>query len=376
MIRFVVSLATTTVLFTTGLIASGQTVDELRRPAVAFLKARQNNDGSWTHPTSLGVTGLVTRALLGSGLAVDDPVIMTALQQLESNVRPTGGIHASDSLHRNYETCIALMAFSTANTGGRYDVVIDRAQRFLAGLQWDEGEGVESSDPAWGGAGYGKHQRPDLCNSEFLVEALKTAGLKDYDPEMKRVIQFISRCQNLESEHNSTEFGPLINDGGFYYTPAAGGDSKSGTEANGGLRSYGSMTYAGVKSLIYAGLQPDDPRILAATEWIGRHYTLDQNPGMGDQGLYYYFHTFAKTMSAFGNDEFIDAEGRKHDWRTELTERLSDLQNPNGSWINPRAQRWEEGDPHLVTAYCLLALSHCESSLSIESADSRKSTSE
>ena len=190
------------------------------------------------------------------------------------------------------------------------------------------------------------------------------------------LLMFVSRTQNLESVHNTTEFAGLINDGGFYYTPAAGGDSKAGVESNGGLRSYGSMTYAGVKSLIYAGLQRDDPRIEAATEWIRHHYTLDKNPGMGDQGLYYYFHTFAKTMAAFGEDEFVDSEQQKHNWRQELTERLGELQNANGSWVNPAAPRWEEGDPNLVTAYCLLALRHVESSPSEESAKSPASRTE
>ncbi len=375
MIRSVICLATTTILLSGNAIPAEQTVDEMRRRAVAFLKARQNEDGSWTHASTVGITGLVTSALLKSDLTVDDPVIAAALRQLEFNIRPNGGIYAPNSVHRNYETCITVMAFSAVNSDGRYDHTIEQAREFLTGLQWDEGEGLESSDPAWGGAGYGKHQRPDLCNSEFLVEALKTAGLEDDDPEMQRVVQFISRCQNSESEHNTTEFAGLINDGGFYYTPAAGGDSKAGVDANGGLRSYGSMTYAGVKSLIYAGLQPGDPRIQAATEWIRRHYTLDQNPGMGAQGLYYYFHTFAKTMDAFGDDVFVDADNRKHNWRQELMARLRDLQRPNGSWSNP-ADRWEEGDSHLVTGYCLLALSHCESSPLEDLPDSQASTAE
>lgn len=366
MLRSIVFTIAALLFLDANVSTAQESIGEMRRRAVAFLKARQNDDGSWTHPSATGISGLTTTALMESGVSADDPVIVAALKHLESSIQPDGGVYAPNSVHRNYDTCIAVMAFSKANSGGRYDQIIKQARGFLSGLQWDEGEGIESSDPAWGGAGYGKHQRPDMCNSEFLVEAIKASGVKDYDPEMQRVITFISRCQNLESEFNDTEFAPLINDGGFYYTVAAGGDSKAGVEPNGGLRSYGSMTYAGVKSLIYAGLDPEDPRIEAATEWIRRHYTLDHNPGMGAQGLYYYFHTFAKTMSAFGDDEFVDADGNKHNWQQELTDRLSELQHPNGSWTNP-ADRWEEGDPHLVTAYCLLALHHCDSSPSGES---------
>ena len=375
MIRSTICLITACLLSSGFAIAADESISEMRHRAVAFLKARQNDDGSWTHSSAVGITGLVTSALLESGVAADETVVVSALNQMESNVQLNGGIFAPNTIHRNYDTCIAIMALSAANTEGRYDKIIERANGFLAGLQWDEGEGIESSDPAWGGAGYGKHQRPDLCNTEFMIEALHQEGLSGDDPAMQKLLMFVSRTQNLESQHNTTEFAGLINDGGFFYTPAAGGDSKAGTEANGGLRSYGSMTYAGVKSLIYAGLKPGDPRIQAATGWIRRNYTLDQNPGLGAQGLYYYFHTFAKTMDAFGENEFVDADNHKHEWREELATRLSGLQQPNGSWVNP-ADRWEEGDPHLVTAYCLLALSHCESSSSKESANSGASSAE
>ena len=176
---------------------------------------------------------------------------------------------------------------------------------------------------------------------------------------MKKALQFVSRCQNLESEHNTLPFAAKINDGGFFYTAAAGGETKAELTANGGLRSYGSMTYAGLKSMIYAGVDPKDKRVRAAFQWIQKHYTLESNPGVGQQGLYYYYHTFAKALSALEVDYLVDAEQTKHDWRKELAERLFKLQRGNGSWVN-KADRWFEGDPNLVTAYSLLALSYCD----------------
>jgi len=89
---------------------------------------------------------------------------------------------------------------------------------------------------------------------------------------VQKALVFISRCQNLETEHNTTKFASKINDGGFYYTVAAGGESKAGETAGGGLRSYASMTYAGLKSMIYAGVDKDDPRVKAAMKWIQKHY--------------------------------------------------------------------------------------------------------
>ena len=163
----------------------------------------------------------------------------------------------------------------------------------------------------------------------------------------------------IRDRHNTTPFAGKIGDGGFYYTPAAGGTSQAGLAANGGLRSYGSMTYAGLKSMIYAGVQPSDPRIKAARTWIQANYTVRLNPGLGQQGLYYYYHTFAKSLSVLDLDLVKDSAGVRHDWRSELFDQLAKLQRPNGSWVN-RAPRWYEGDPNLSTTYILLALKYCQ----------------
>lgn len=331
----------------------------VRLKAVNFLKSAQAEDGSWTSPAAAGLTALATTSLLKSGVPADDPVVTRSLKYLESLVQKDGGIYHTRTLHRNYETSISLLAFHTANTAGRYDKQIAGAEKFLRHLQWDKGEGLESTDPGFGGAGYGKHQRPDLSNTQFFQEALVAAGVKKNDPAMKNVLRFVSRCQNLETEDNTTPFAAKIGDGGFYYTPAAGGTSQAGLAANGGLRSYGSMTYAGLKSMIYAGVKKDDPRITAALNWIRRNYSVSRNPGLGQQGLYYYYHTFAKSLAVLNLDFLEDSGGVAHDWRAELFEQLSRLQKPNGSWVN-RAPRWYEGDPNLSTAYTLLALSYCQ----------------
>lgn len=334
-------------------------LQKARNKAADFLRSSQNDDGSWTSAKAPGITALVTTGLLQSGIPADDPMVAKALKHIEGFVQQDGGIYFSGTTHRNYETSIAVLAFHEANRDGRYNKTLAGAANFLRGLQWDEDEDLKRSDDGYGGAGYGSHERPDLSNTQFFVEALRSTGAKADDPSIQKALLFISRCQNLESEHNATKFASKINDGGFYYTIAAGGSSQAGVEANGGLRSYGSMTYAGLKSMIYAGLGPDDSRVKAATNWIQQHYTVRENPGMGQQGLYYYFHTFAKALSAMELDLLEDAQGVKHDWRKELAEHLVSAQRENGSWVNRQA-RWYEGDPNLVTAYTLMALSYCE----------------
>ena len=292
--------------------AVGPNIEQLtkiRNRGINFLRNTQNDDGSWTTPTAPGITGLIATSLMQNGVPAEDPAVKNALKHLSTFVQKDGGIYYSKSNYRNYETCIAILAFHAANKNGKYDTLIKNAENFLRDLQWDEGEGLESSDTGYGGGGYGKHQRPDLSNTQFLIEALKTAGAKKDDPALKKALIFVSRAQNLESEHNNTAFAAKVNDGGFYYTPAAGGTSQAGLAANGGLRSYGSMTYAGLKSMIYAGLTSKDPRVKAAFEWIQRHYTVEVNPGLGQQGLYYYYHTFAKALSVLNLDTLEDTTG-------------------------------------------------------------------
>ena len=77
---------------------------------------------------------------------------------------------------------------------------------FIRGIQWDEKEGADKSNPAHGGAGYGKHKRPDLSNTNFLVEALKASGAGPDDPAMKKALAFVSRCQKLgnRTQYNKT----------------------------------------------------------------------------------------------------------------------------------------------------------------------------
>ena len=141
-----------------------------------------------------------------------------------------------------------------------------------------------------------------------------------------------------------------------------GGERKAGTVTIKGrpeLRSYGSMTYAGFKSMLYADVDRKDPRIQNAVAWIRRHYTLDENPNMpgrqSQQGLYYYFHTFARAMHAWGRPHIVDQAGIKHNWRAELCRKIISLQNEDGSWVN-HADRWEEANPHYVTAHAILAI--------------------
>lgn len=334
--------------------------EQMVSQAIEYLRTKgQSDDGSYSATAGTGVTSLVTTAMLRHGRSADDPLVAKSLKYLQTSVQPDGGIYVTGSPYRNYETCLAILCFTEANRDGRYDEILKRADAFVKDLQWDEGEGKDKSDFAYGGAGYGNNKRADLSNTSFLIDALTATG-NDADSEaIQRALIFVSRCQNLETPHNMTPHSSKNPDGGFYYTADAGGYSQAGPTDAGGLRSYGSMTYAGLKSMIYAGVSPDDPRVKAAIKWIEKNYDLQTNPGMGDAGLYYYYHTFAKALSAIDQDIFVDEQQRRHNWRAELVAELSRQQRSDGSWINQNS-RWLEGDANLVTGYALLTLSYCQ----------------
>jgi len=330
---------------------------------LAYLEATQDPSGAWDAfgKPHLGVTALVAKCFAqDEHYGPNHPVTKRAVAYLMKYVQPDGGIYVEGDGLQNYLTSASIMALAAMHDPAQQKT-IKGAQEFLRQLQWDSGEGYERDNPWYGGQGYGSGKRPDLSNTQMMIEALHDSGLAADDPMYKKAMVFISRCQMLGST-NDQAMAAGSTDGGFVYSPANGGESKAGTEVVNGkprLRTYGSMTYAGFKSMLYANVDHDDPRVKAAVAWIRSHYTLDHNPNMpgaqSEEGLYYYFLVFSKAMQAWGVEEVRDQHDVPHPWRAELCQKLGTLQRPDGSWVNEK-DRWFEGNPHLVTAYAVLAL--------------------
>jgi squalene-hopene/tetraprenyl-beta-curcumene cyclase len=344
---------------------------------LAYLKTQQKPDGSWQSDRDPpAITAIVLKAFVQSPpYSYKDDFIARGYAKLLSYQLPDGGIYKD--LLANYNTSIAISALSAANNP-EFKPHIDAAVAYLKKLQWNNPGGIapegETVPKQWqGGWGYGGRSRgggrPDLSNVQLAMDALKDAGLKPGDPAFEAAVTFVTRQQNL-SQTNDQPWAS--NDGGFVYGPGDKGQGESMAGAfndNAGarrLRSYGSMTYAGLKSYIYASLSKDDPRVKAAFDWISQNYTLDANPGMGDPalsqaGLYYYFHTLARALNAYDVPTITDAKGASHDWRLELIGKLAQLQKPDGSFSGDA--KWMESNPVLVTSYVVLALQEVERDL-------------
>jgi len=347
--------------------------------AVEFLKTSQGDTGGWSHnpqgPNFPAISGLVINAmLLDPRIDSTDSYVKQGLDYILSFTKDDGSIH--DGMLPTYNTAICISALSRARTH-QADSALASGIAFLRTVQYhnDNTGGIEAPDfnepvsedhPYFGGVGYGRHGRPDMSNMSFFLQAMHDAEVSTEDPAFKRALVFLSRVQ-MNDDTNDMPYADSSNQGGFIYATVPNaesidgraGQSMAGTieEKNDGgsitrLRSYGSMTYAGFKSLVYADLSPDDPRIVAAWNWIESNYSLEENPGMGDQGYYYFICVMAKALDAYGVNEVGGL-----DWRVDLVDTLEDLQLDDGSFAI-KHERWMENNPDLITAFALTALQY------------------
>jgi squalene-hopene/tetraprenyl-beta-curcumene cyclase len=331
------------------------------------LKKAQKEPGDWGDP---GISALVINTFFLSLPKVTKsthPFLWKGLEKLAALQKPDGSIF----LHGNatYVTSVCVMSF-VYSRDTRFEETLKRAMDFLLASQV-----FDSQSKFDGGFGYeDRKKKPggpysDIVNTEYALEALHLGGIPADNPVWARSIAFLTRCQHV-SEKNPASWVDASGryTGGFVYYP---GESKAGKytlpDGKTVLLPYGSVTYAGIKSMIYAHLTKKDPRVAAALEWIKRNWTLENNPGfdvtkdrhLGKQGIFYYFVTFAKTMHALGRDTVTDARGATHDWRRELVGRIVPLQKEGGAWKNEWKSIWWEAMEPLATSYAVQALSYC-----------------
>ena len=351
--------------------------------AIEFLRSTQGESGGWSvnpdGPDFPAITALAVEGmLLDPRFDQRDESAAAGIGYVLGFAKPDGGIH--DGVLPTYNTAICVSMLSHVRTPGAMRAV-GGGVALLKRMQWgafDPATNPSPEAPAWtepigedhpyfGGMGYGKHGRPDLSNTQFFVQALHDAGVSTRDPAYARALVFLRRVQ-MDGRVNPMPYAHGSRQGGFIYATVPNaesvdsvpGQSQAGsveeTLADGRvetrLRAYGSMTYAGFKSLIYADLPPDDPRVTAALGWIEDHFSVSENPGLGKQGLYYQYAVMARALDAWGSDEI---GGR--DWRAEIVRAIAGLQEPDGG-MRVVHDRWLENDRNLITAYALVALGH------------------
>lgn len=347
-----------------GVRASVQTDPLVKRTdagvkqGLEFLRRTQQPDGSWQRYP--GITAIAVLGFLRNGVTEKDPAVARAIRYLAAQAKPSGAIYTNAfgpaQALPNYNTSLSVLALHHTKNP-RYQPLIRKAQEFLAQSQYDEGEGFKRNDRQYGGIGYGSREdNPDLSNLQQALEALKETDYSANAEVWDKALVFLQRCQN-RSESNDQKWAGQ--DGGFVYS--ASGESKADEFTKRPHSSYGSMTYAGLKSYLYCNVSRKDPRTQSALRWITRHFSVKDNPNLGDAGLYYYYHTMSKALAVHGEKVIVGSDGKKHHWARELAGELLARQQRDGSWVNSNA-RWRENDPHLVTGFALISLANCRAS--------------
>lgn len=313
--------------------------------------------GYWADPKFPAMTGLVLLALTGAP-GHDPAQVDRAVAYIVSCAQPDGGIYIPNPVRKggglgNYNTAICMTALHAARPADpAINKLVLNARAFIAASQLT-GDGEYA-----GGFGYDRENQreyTDLMNTHFALEAMRRtqsledarpAGQKHADIDWPAALAYVARLQNSHGDDA----------GGFFYNPT---DAKAGTRTTDDgtviLRSYGSITYAGLLSMVYANLKPHDPRVRSAVDYATRHWTLDENPGMGQEGLYFYFNVMSRALTASRLPSLQTQTGDTIHWQQQLAQRLAALQRPDGSWSNPNNRFWEN-DPSLATAYALIAL--------------------
>jgi squalene-hopene/tetraprenyl-beta-curcumene cyclase len=369
--------------------------------AVAYLRSQQDAaSGGWAVPPVAeggepgagqphypAITALVMIAMLSDpGIQPDDAAVQSGVKYLLNHQRPDGGIY--DRVLPSYNTSIALSALAkldTSKSPPQVVAAISAAQQFLRGLQWSESgvataggdeapHSIVKDHPYYGGVGYGKHGRPDNSNLGVMLQGLHDSGVSPDDAAFQRALTFLQRTQMLGSV-NDMPYADGSRQGGFIYATVPNAESVEGRAGQSfagmieetlddgtkisRLRCYGSMTYSGFKSYLYANLSHEDERVKAAFDWIRRNYTVEENPGLGTDGMYYYFVTMSRALAAWGEPtiQAIKPDGTTESrrWADDLIDRLAGLQNADGSFRSVD-DRWMENNPVLITAYAGIAL--------------------
>lgn len=331
------------------------------RKGLAWLVAKQKDDGAWSNERFPALTGLPLWALAEAFPEHPEYAanIAAAVVFLKGKAQPDGGIYVPDPRRGgsglgNYNTSICMMALQAT---GRKDVIplILKARTFTANTQ------LTGSDVHTGGFGYDQNGRrySDLSNTAMAIDAMRmTESAEEFRPagEAKADLDWDAALKYVSSMQSRQEGDDK---GGFVYTKCFARPLSADTAGaeRPRLQAYGSITYDGLLSLLHCRLTPKDPRVVSALDYCARHWTLEENPGQGAQGVYFYYEILTRALNASRTGMIERVGGKKVDWRTEVIRKVVSLQKQEGQWVNSN-NRWWESDPVLATSYSLICLEH------------------
>jgi hypothetical protein len=292
-----------------------------------FLVRQQKPDGHWdalqSNDKQVGATGLVLVALANAGLDAEHPAMRRGLAWIRTQV-PDQTYH------------VALQTMALAMLSPEADAAI-----LARNVAWLEAAQV-AAGPQAGGWSYGlRGGGSDNSNAQFALLALHEAS---------RVNIPVSRETWVRSQQ--------------YWVSCANADGSWGY--SGRSPGTGSMTCAGIASVWITSEQIGTPDAQAARngvsccgggrspmtferglDWLGRRFSVTENPGTGDTWLYYYLYGMER-VGRFTARRFIG----DHDWYREGARMFIDVQDRLTGHF--KARRIE--DEVVSTSFALLFL--------------------
>lgn len=284
-----------------------RSADQMRLAALRYLSRRQEPDGAWLGRYGPAVTALVIRAFLKAGEPSTAPQVARGLQFIQTCRQVNGGYYLFDE--PAYNTAIVIRTLSMLH-GRTYARRCSKAMAFLQSIA-----------------------RPQFVTSQGLRHWFYARGDGMQSPPLH--VTSPSRSPAIDAQ-GAGELDP---------------HERAGNVRVGG---YGSITYAQLKSMVYADLSPHDPRVAKLLRWLREDTMIQTDPAAhGGKGLFYFCLVYARVMHAM---EDAKARAKIHAWRPRLVALMRKLRRPGGYWRNTASPQWLEGNRIMATTYAALIL--------------------
>ena len=295
-----------------------------------FLVRQQKGDGYWEAMSSpdkrVGATGLVLLALGNAGLTPDDPTMRRGLAWLRTQ--------EPDDTY-----AVSLQTMALAMLSPETDAVI-----LAKNVRWLEDAQVKVG-PGAGSWSYKLAPGPtigDNSNTQFALLGLHEAaraGIPVSDDTWVRSQQYWVSCANADGSWGYSGRSP-----GTGSMTCAGIASIWITAENIGIPD--AQAGAGSVSCCGGGRSPDV--LERGLAWLGRRFSVTQNPGVGgDTWLYYYLYGLER-VGRFTARRYIG----EHDWYREGASMFVDAQDRlSGQFAARRIE-----DSTVATSFALLFL--------------------
>src|SRR5579864_2827728 len=322
-----------------------QDVESSIRSGIRFLESHQNADGSW--PGQPGVTALATLALLTAGEPADAPHVARGLNHLVQ----TG----PEQLNSTYAIALQAMALAAADPDG-YRPMIRHC------VVWLERTQIRPDSGVFPGRG---RMRP-------FGNVPETAGSWNYTQNQGMIGDNSNTQYALLGLHAGSEAGVRVDPRVWamarnYWLDCQQGDGGWGYKPGHSTPTTGSMTCAGISSLVITGSKlfqghemiageavehcgqgEFDEHLQRGMRWLGMHLRVNENPGSGQSWKYYYLYGLERAGRLTGQRFFGG-----HDWYREGAERLVQEQDRlTGAWDSS-----SDSGPIVSTSFALLFLS-------------------